>query len=121
VGRLDPCNNTASLFQVVEIDKPGYRLPSLPPPSPPLPPPSPVAPSCNYARRGFLRGMDTQLVDFESFFNQLLPLTEQDHRIMYGGQQSIFSNDTSHDTSSQFLDGNFSDVVVKQEQKGKGT
>jgi hypothetical protein len=65
--------------------------------------------------------MDVQLVDFESFFNQLIPLSEHDHRIMYGSQQGFFPNDTPHDTNSQFLDHNYaSDVVVKQELKGKG-
>jgi hypothetical protein len=84
--------------------------------------------------------MDTQLVDFESFFNQLIPLTEQDHRIMYGmttmqpPQGSFFASDSSFAPITdinpaslppgQFLSGssaNFaSEVVVKQEPKSKG-
>lgn len=75
--------------------------------------------------------MDAQLVDFESFFNQLIPLTEQDHRIMYGmtGSTGLFNSSaladihtSSTNSSVQYLGESLgSDVVVKRESRHKGS
>lgn len=66
-------------------------------------------------------------MDFESFFNQLIPLTtEQDHKIMYNQGSSFFPSSTSptdsnysaQDNSNNMNSHNFdSDVVVKQESR----
>lgn len=68
--------------------------------------------------------MDAQIVDFESFFNQLIPLTEHDSKIMYSNQGSFFPESSSfvQDTNNNSpLDNSYnSDVVVKQElRKGE--